>query len=407
MLKKVIVIFIISCLTVSYAFSQTNKNLPNVATLYNPQQTTLHPNFVIFHKNDTISTIYCKLFLNELNFVKLSDRNNEAKVKLKFIFYKSLEQTKIIDSTSKIYTLNYKNTNQSIILSLDINIPKENSELVILSTDRYNFKSNINFITIDKSNISAQNLLLIDASNNSPVFNKFIKPNKTYLIKSKIATDSFLINQYNLDTILPAPPYSNLSNNFKPKLIKTYYVKSNSYFSFSDEAIYKITNLTDSSSVIFSCFDEYFPGIYYSYQMIEPLKYLTTTDEYKKIMKNPNKKLAVDIFWLNKSKDLNVDKLAIKNYYNRVVYSNYKFTDLKEGWKTDRGMIYVIYGPPNLLYVGDNFQEWVYYDKLTGEKLKFIFTKYGKTYTLKREQTFLNSWKLAIKSWNSSKTYVY
>ena len=34
-------------------------------------------------------------------------------------------------------------------------------------------------------------------------------------------------------------------------------------------------------------------------------------------------------------------------YYRRVSYANENFEGWKEGWETDRGMIYILFGPPD------------------------------------------------------------
>jgi len=34
-------------------------------------------------------------------------------------------------------------------------------------------------------------------------------------------------------------------------------------------------------------------------------------------------------------------------YYKRVSYANENFDGWKDGWETDRGMIYILFGPPD------------------------------------------------------------
>ena len=65
----------------------------------------------------------------------------------------------------------------------------------------------------------------------------------------------------------------------------------------------------------------------------------------------------------------------IRIYYNRVFFSNYYFTSSKEGWKTDRGMIYVVYGQPHALYKSTNQEKWIYYNKSKSYTITFIFNK--------------------------------
>lgn len=57
-----------------------------------------------------------------------------------------------------------------------------------------------------------------------------------------------------------------------------------------------------------------------------------------------------------------------ERYYRRVRYANKEFTQYKDGWKTDRGMIYILFGAPNQVFYSDfvsddiNSQQWVYFN---------------------------------------------
>ena len=56
-----------------------------------------------------------------------------------------------------------------------------------------------------------------------------------------------------------------------------------------------------------------------------------------------------------------------ERYYERVRYANNEFAHFIEGWKTDRGMIHILFGPPNQILFNDfgsntrSSQTWIYY----------------------------------------------
>ena len=87
---------------------------------------------------------------------------------------------------------------------------------------------------------------------------------------------------------------------------------------------------------------------------------LSVVDEYRQILSSQKIKLEIDNFWLKTSGSTERARELIKIYYNRVKYANEYFTSDREGWKTDRGMIYVLFGPPAKLYKSDNEEKWVY-----------------------------------------------
>jgi len=114
---------------------------------------------------------------------------------------------------------------------------------------------------------------------------------------------------------------------------------------------------------------ENYPAILTARELARPLHYLMNKDEYEELMqiKNPDSlKQAVDRFWLKNIENENEARNVIKMYYQRVEEANKQFSNFKEGWKTDPGMIYILFGPPwyvNVVHRVDRM-EWAYsYDR--------------------------------------------
>jgi hypothetical protein len=80
-------------------------------------------------------------------------------------------------------------------------------------------------------------------------------------------------------------------------------------------------------------------------------------------------------------------------YYRRVELTNQYFSSYKAGWKTDRGMIYLIFGLPDEVSVNDGNEVWYY--KVT--RTRFTFVKSGSVYDpdnyiLLRDKKFMETW---------------
>src|SRR5699024_11656675 len=82
-------------------------------------------------------------------------------------------------------------------------------------------------------------------------------------------------------------------------------------------------------------------------------------EEMMKISDPDSLKAAVDRFWLKNIGNQNKARQVIKKYYQRVVEANKQFSNFKEGWKTDLGMIYILFGPP--WYVEDHLKTLPWY----------------------------------------------
>lgn len=74
-------------------------------------------------------------------------------------------------------------------------------------------------------------------------------------------------------------------------------------------------------------------------------------------------------FWKKKDPSPNNEENEVFNeYFRRVAYTNENFSNYIEGWKTDRGMVFIILGAPNNIdrhpfeYDSKPYEIWEYYD---------------------------------------------
>ncbi len=113
--------------------------------------------------------------------------------------------------------------------------------------------------------------------------------------------------------------------------------------------------------------------------LIDQLLYIATTDELDKIKDASTDELKEKNFiefWRSKdpSPNSNKNELMIE-YYKRVAIANQRYTHYIDGWKTDMGMVYIIYGEPNNIerhpYNEDSkpYEIWDFYS----DNKEFIF----------------------------------
>jgi len=82
---------------------------------------------------------------------------------------------------------------------------------------------------------------------------------------------------------------------------------------------------------------------------VEQLKYIEKGSAYKKLKnaKGEEKRQMFLSFWRSKDPTSGTEQNELmEEYYRRVAYSDATFSSTRDGWKTDRGMIYIILGPP-------------------------------------------------------------
>ena len=136
----------------------------------------------------------------------------------------------------------------------------------------------------------------------------------------------------------------------------------------------------------------YFPKYRQLGELLDAMLYLTSEQEKKSIIKSSNPKKSFDSFWMNTYSTKSRARNAIRAYYNRVEKSNLIFTNFKSGWKTDRGMIYIIFGVPDEVYRTTNSEEW-YYDNGDAFEFTIISSFFApKTYSLRRNNGLEQLW---------------
>lgn len=132
-------------------------------------------------------------------------------------------------------------------------------------------------------------------------------------------------------------------------------------------------NENDTLSSFLLITGKYFPYIRDVRDMLPPLQYLISSKVYEKIQKNDNTKRVLDSIWLEASENETLAKDWIRKFYTRVEEANILFTDYLEGWQTDRGMIYIVFGKPHAVYRYNNAEVWYYGEEMHSKSLSFVF----------------------------------
>ena len=83
----------------------------------------------------------------------------------------------------------------------------------------------------------------------------------------------------------------------------------------------------------------------------EDVTYIISDEEesvFKNLISPEEKELFIEQFWRRRDPDLRTAINEFKEeHYRRIAYVNERFYAGKPGWKTDRGMIYILHGPPH------------------------------------------------------------
>lgn len=156
--------------------------------------------------------------------------------------------------------------------------------------------------------------------------------------------------------------------------------------------------------------DSDYPKLNSADELIQPLLYLTTSAERAKLYTAPNPKRAVDEFWLAAAAgQQTLARQAIRTYYGRAAAANELFAAHKAGWMTDRGMLYVVLGPPDAVYRAAQEERWVYHGFDNGSSATYTFRPKSSTfapdnYELVRRPENERLWYAAVEQWRKAMT---
>jgi GWxTD domain-containing protein len=150
-----------------------------------------------------------------------------------------------------------------------------------------------------------------------------------------------------------------------------------------------------------------YPRLTKEEELVEPLVYMSTNDEINSFKNTEELKNALDLYFLAMtSGNQSLAKQIIKSFYRRVEKANKLFTSYKEGWKTDKGMIYLILGPPSRIQRNGQREVWLYSQSANFSEI--IFTFYRKQnqfsedhYELVRYPEYGAYWYPFVEAWRT------
>lgn len=411
-------------LFVAYACSSARESvIPSAVDLsgvYNPTSVRLHPAYTIYHSNPGISLLLVKIFPTELLYSgAIEPEQLMGQVKITYYLHDLSDIENPVQTDSGVYTYNIRREDSGRRFITQIPFRANEGkiyQLKVIARDQVRNEENESYLYVDKrSEFSGQNFMVIDVNGNIPVFQPYVLGNTMFKIRTTVTKyENLYISYFGGETPLAQPSFSlsrerEFFNN--PDSLWVLPLNSESDYQLNYEGIYHFRfDTTVSEGLTLFNFGPSYPQVQYVEELIGPLSYLATNAEYDRIKNTQNLKLALDNFWLDKAGSAERARELIRIYYNRVYYSNFYFTSAKPGWKSDRGMIFIIYGPPQTVTTSNNQEKWVYYKDNYSTKVTFTFdhvpTAYSlNNYILQPSLNFDTYWREAVNTWRKGNIY--
>ena len=188
----------------------------------------------------------------------------------------------------------------------------------------------------------------------------------------------------------------------------TFTISTNEKIQFTKEGLYNIfADTTQSEGLGLLVVNERFPKLTKPELLLEPLVYMSTNTEINEIKKTEEFKKSLDKYWLTlMNGNAPLAQQSIRSFYNRVEEANQLFTSYKEGWKTDKGMIFIVLGPPDKVQRSKDREVWTYDQRANAQNVNFTFNRRTNQfvddhYELVRYAEYQPIWYPIVEAWRN------
>lgn len=406
----VLILFLGSCITV---YDTINNR--NYSKKYNPGINQLHPNYNIYQHSPNELRLYFQFYPKELAFAySETDSIKYAFARLFFRVTKTYSSIDIVDSLTSTFTFK-GNPRAHFTGFVPIDLPdNDNYVLEVFLTD-LNSKAIVSqVLNIQKPKEGAGIAYMFMTKYASPKFHDYATVNDTFRVRTDmLGNKPIVVQQIKPDTILPIPPdISRKGFSFDRLEVDTSFRIDNidtSLLAYDSKSIYVFNDIDLKTRKAIGIFGKDYPYVKTPVELLRPLAYLNSPREMEKLWAKKNTKLAVDSFWVDATKDLSKARELIRIYYNRVQLANYYFASYKEGWLTDRGMIYIVFGMPMVVTIEEKGENWSY-GKGGDDDLNFYFYRdkhpvFGEYYQLSRSDQYSRIWFNVTSTWRSGRVF--
>jgi len=409
-----IILFFFSLLSCSGPGKLSNQN---VAYLYSTGLNFIYPEYRVCNISPDTSRIFFSVNPNELLFKK-SDSSDVfmATFAIQYQLMRNYESKIAFDTGTRYFGFEmFEDSTLTILDYVDIHAPDSNEYVLqVTLTDLNRNQTVASFLPIDRTGIQpAEDFMVLDGEWSQPYVKNYTDRNSVFKIQNPNSTRSKIyVRYFKMRYPLSSPPFSNTA--LKPL---SYVADEVQVFDFSSEVMvtldkpgiyhFQFDTLVKEGLTLFR-FEEDFPRLTSAESLIESIRFLTTREEYNKIMQSSDKKDAVDNYWMTMAGNRERARVLIRSYYSRVQTTNLLFTSYLEGWKSDRGLIYIIFGPPSTVYRSDDTENWNYSQTYNYGPLNFTFDKVknpfsSNDYQLRRSNFYEMPWYRAVDSWRDGR----
>lgn len=387
----------------------------NFSSIYNPTETVLHPLVKVYSETDTSAIVFFKLSVEELRRSSKNRLDTIYNITIKYAL-REIETFQIVDSGASNVKINLdvKDKFYESYIRVYPKTSVKHKLIVGFAAGTTNAGSRL-IVDLDNTGEYSANTFLIEQlhHNNQTSYYNFVDSVETYrILSNKLDGYDITIEYYKPFDDIVVPPYFSLKGSDEivlPDSVFSYHIGDS--ITFKKIGAYVLKPLAQNAGVVCLInYGQYYPEVSILADMLEPIQLIATSKDFEKIKEAENLKIAIDSYWLGLSNNQKFAREQIRVFYNRVSLANRFFSDYRPGWKTDRGILYIVLGPPTIVNINSRGEEWFYGENPEIAGILFQFEKQsnvfsGDEYRLFRDELYQTIWSQAIATWRNGRVF--
>jgi hypothetical protein len=381
------------------------------------EQLDLHPRALVFHEDTNRTRVYFDLKPSELLAMRSEGHSMAKRLRIRYELYPSMDAKSASDSGSyQILDTLPHSPNDRILSSFSIPFSFGKTGVLVIQFSDLNRKSDqVLLVKIDKTNSRSRQFYLPMNLDSTPVFSyRTANPQPVLLRWWKPLRNPVQARVYRREFPLPLPPFSlKEPRPFDYQADSIFFAHPNSdgwlTLQMQQKCFYHLVADTNSREglTLFS-FGEGFPVIDEPLELARTVRFITTRQEYDEISGNNGQTPGLEGFWLRCSGGRDKAKSLMNTYYSRVETANQFFTSFDQGWKSDRGLIFIVFGSPTSVNYDSNSETWTYGEDNSNRSVRFSFSKVenpfsDNDYMLNRSEIYKDTWLRMVDAWRQGR----
>lgn len=390
----------------------------NMAGYYRPDDTGhTPPEFRWYLTADSAASLFVRLNVDQLLYVRQTDGTFGAQFECHIELLESYDTPTLIDSFFFVRSVPMVKHVAPVVFRFDVKSGLRADVLTrIRLVDANRNTEEYHYALLHAATGRSRDAFLPVREAGEPLFGDRIPlEDSMSLICSDTAVDSVWCRFYQRIFPLATPPFSfdlRAPFDYSPDSVFRVSVNHGAKVVFGRKGFYHFQADTafKEGFTVFTC-EEGFPNVVTTRQMVDPVRYLCSRQEFAAIDTAASLRKSVDRFWLERSSwSEDRSRMLIRKYYTRVANANRWFSSFTEGWRTDRGMIYVIFGPPNTVYRYSDSETWIYGTENSPASLNLLFVRVDNPFTkndfvLSRSPIYESHWYRGVEFWRQGRAY--